>query len=225
MPRIAVTAGPRKYHFLWLKYVTGIDLSRHCAPALHGRYSRHINEHTLHAEVELDEFPHALAWYLCGVTVDPHRWKDNPHLALEAAPGHTQELQVQDLTVHLDGIRPIPFTDADVPADSPHTDDTEYSTCRNWWFAHYLHARGVPSVHGDRPRITTLRPGAGQVELLPKPTRSAAARGKEARASGGRRQKAGPASRQTPPSAAQEAPSTEGPQQAPADLFTHQLVD
>ncbi|MEU8919443.1 hypothetical protein AB0D10_00730 [Kitasatospora sp. NPDC048545] len=179
MPRITVTAGSRTYRHVWLKYVTGVDLSRHCAVALHGRYSRHINEDTRHAEVELDEFPFALAWYLCGVTASPYRWEENPHLALEAAPGHTRVLQVQDLTVHLDGVRPIEFTDADVPPDSPHADDPQYRTCRNWWFAHYLHARGVPNVHGDRPRITTLRPGAGQVELLPRPPRTPAGTAKK----------------------------------------------
>ncbi|MFC8447737.1 hypothetical protein [Kitasatospora sp. NPDC057223] len=172
MPRITVAVGARKYRYLWLKYVTGIDLTRHCAVALHGRYSRHLNEDTRHVEVQLDEFPHALAWYLCGVTTRPYRWEDNPHLALEPAPGHTQDLQVKDLTVHLDGIRPIDFTNADVPADSPHADDPVYQTCRNWQFAHHLHARGIPSVQGDRPRITTLRPGSGQVELLPRPARN-----------------------------------------------------
>ncbi|WP_327073267.1 hypothetical protein OG196_14595 [Kitasatospora purpeofusca] len=226
MPRITVTVGDRTYRYLWLKYVTGIDLGRHCAAALHGRYSHHITEHTRHVDIELDEFPHTLAWYLCGVTSDPHRWEDNPHLALEAAPGHTQELQVHDLTVHLDGIRPIPFTDADVPADSPHADDRAYSTCRNWWFAHHLHhVRGVPNVPGDRPRIRRPRPGTGQGTLLPKPPGPATTKGKEADASGGRRQQAGPAGRPSPPGAAEEAPSAEGPQQLPADLFTHRPVD
>ncbi|MFD4394191.1 hypothetical protein [Kitasatospora sp. NPDC058478] len=180
MASITIETGQRRYRHLWLKYVTGIDLSRHCAVALHGRYSRHIDETTRHATVELNEFPHAFAWYLCGVTTGPYRWADNPHLALEsAAPGHTQDLAVQDLTVHLDGIRPIPFTDADIPDDDPHAGDPLFRTCRNWQFAHHLRARGVPHVHGDRPRITTLRPGNGQGELLPKPPRAEKATGND----------------------------------------------
>ncbi|MFJ8430489.1 hypothetical protein ACIQ9P_04195 [Kitasatospora sp. NPDC094019] len=178
MPTLTVALGSRAYRHLWLKYVTGIDLGRHCAVALHGRYSRLINEEIKQpTTVELNEFPHAIAWYLCGVTVSPYRWEDNPHLAVESAPGHTQDLQVQDLTVHLDGVRPIPFTDADIPSDDPNSGDPDFATCRNWQFAHHLRARGVPHVHGDRPRITTVRPGAGQVELLPKPERKKAAGG------------------------------------------------
>ncbi|RGD59476.1 hypothetical protein DR950_18250 [Kitasatospora xanthocidica] len=172
MPSITLQAGERKYRYLWLKYITGIDLSRHCAVALHGRYSRHINETTREATVELDEFPHALAWYLCGVTSNPYKWGDNPHLALELAPRHTQDLTVHHLTVHLDGVRPIPFTDANIPASDPHAGDRAFRTCRNWQFAHYLRARGVPDVHGDRPRVTTLRPGNGQGELIPRPPRT-----------------------------------------------------
>ncbi|MDY0816553.1 hypothetical protein [Kitasatospora purpeofusca] len=180
MPSITVQVGDRKYRHLWLKYVTGIDLSRHCAVALHGRYSRLVDERTQEATVHLDEFPHALAWYLCGVTTAPYRWEDNPHLAVTAAPGHTETLNVQGLTVHLDGVKPIHFTATDnVPDDDPHANDPAYRTCRNWQFAHYLRARGVPDVHGDRPRITTLRPGAGQVELLPKPPRVKPAGGRD----------------------------------------------
>ncbi|WP_316521237.1 hypothetical protein [Kitasatospora brasiliensis] len=184
MPSITLLVGERRYRYLWLKYVTGIDLSRHCAVALHGRYSRHIDETTREATVELDEFPHALAWYLCGVTSSPYRWEDNPHLALELAPGHTQDLTVHDLTVHLDGVRPIDFTNAEVPADDPHAADHAFRSCRNWQFAHYLHNRGVPNVHGDRPRVTTLRPGNGQGELLPRPPRTVKARGEGAGSNG-----------------------------------------
>ncbi|GAA2084907.1 hypothetical protein GCM10009759_04300 [Kitasatospora saccharophila] len=170
-PSITIRLGERRYRHLWLKYVSGADLSRHCAVALHGRYSRAVDENITNVTVELNEFPHAIAWYLCGVTT-PYRWKDNPHLALEAAPGHTQDLQVQDLTVHLDGVRPIPITDEHIPGDDPRAANPAFRTCRNWWFAHYLvHVRSVPDVHGDRPRVTTTRPGTGQGELIPAPQR------------------------------------------------------
>ncbi|MFE6872576.1 hypothetical protein ACFVFS_39295 [Kitasatospora sp. NPDC057692] len=178
MPTITVEVGERRYRHLWLKYVTGIDLSRHCAVALHGRYSRLIDERIQQVTVELDEFPHALAWYLCGVTT-PYRWEDNPHLALTAAASHSETLSVQDLTVHLDGIRPIAFADADIPDDDPNANSPAYRTCRNWQFAHYLRARGVPDIHGDRPRVTVLRPGTGQAALLPMPERKPKARQSE----------------------------------------------
>ncbi|MFE2346059.1 hypothetical protein [Kitasatospora cineracea] len=171
MPTITITVGARQYRHLWLKYITGADLSRHCAVSLHGRYSRAVDETITTVTVDLNEFPHAIAWYLCGVT-KPYRWEDNPHLALEAAPGHTQTLAVQDLTVHLDGVRPIPITNEHIPNDDPRAAVAVFGTCRNWWFANYLvHVRGVPDVHGDRPRVTTLRPGNGQEGLIPTPER------------------------------------------------------
>ncbi|MCX4749146.1 hypothetical protein OG455_27175 [Kitasatospora sp. NBC_01287] len=152
MPRITITVvGEQRYHFLWLKYVTGIDLSQHCARSLHGRYSRLVKPDTQHADVHLNEFSRAIAWYLCGVTT-PYRWENNPHLALVEAPGHRQQLQVHGLAVELDGVKPIEFDGRHIPPDDPNAGDRAFNTCRNWWFAHHLRAvHGVRHMQGPTP--------------------------------------------------------------------------
>lgn len=40
---ITIERGDRGYRYLWLKYVTGIDLSQHCARSLHGPYSPSVD--------------------------------------------------------------------------------------------------------------------------------------------------------------------------------------
>ncbi|MFG2143629.1 hypothetical protein ACGFRG_05435 [Streptomyces sp. NPDC048696] len=164
-PKIRIRQGRRQYRYLWLKNVTGIDLSRHCARSLHGAYDRHVSPEATDIEVTLTSSPHTLAWYLCGVTIHPYRWEENPHLALEAAPGHTEELGVQDLTVEISGLRPISFSEDCIDATHPHAHDREFRTCRNWQFAHHLKNEGVPDVRGNRPRGTTLRGVFGQLPL------------------------------------------------------------
>jgi hypothetical protein len=168
-PRIIITQGERENRYLWLKYVTGIDLTRHCARALHGRYSRHVQPEHRHMDVALDEFPHApiLAYYLCAVTTNPYRWEDNAHLALQAAPGHSEELHIQGLTVSISGALPIPFDDSRIPDDDPHAHDRLYRTCRNWQFAHWLRHAGVNSIRGENRRgIGSNSPVTGQIPLL-----------------------------------------------------------
>ncbi|MHA7956273.1 hypothetical protein ACX9I7_00750 [Streptomyces sp. L500] len=149
---------------MWLKYVTGVDLTRHCARSMHGGYSRHVRPELDLMQVQLDEFEPPIAWYLCGVT---RRWQNNAHLAFEAAPGERHELQVQGLHVTLTGGRPIPFDADAVPADDPHADDPKYATCRNWQFAHHLSAaRGLPSIPNPTSRSRPTSWVRGQMRLL-----------------------------------------------------------
>ncbi|UUU32015.1 hypothetical protein JIX56_20060 [Streptomyces sp. CA-210063] len=165
-PQITITRGNRTYRYLWLKYVTGIDLTQHCARSLHGRYSQQVNQDLTEAAITLDEFPTPICWYLCGVTTDPSRWGENPHLAFEVAPGHVQDLEVQHLTVTLTGARPITgWGTNSVPADAAHANERDYASCRNWQFAHHLHTSGVPSIPGHRPRGLGQGIVAGQLPL------------------------------------------------------------
>ncbi|GAA1353716.1 hypothetical protein [Streptomyces beijiangensis] len=164
--RISITQGDRKYRYLWLKYVTGIDLSLHCARSLHGPYSKHVGPELRQMSTPLNERPTPIAWYLCGVTTDPSRWADNPHLAFEPAPGHTEELAVHGLAVTLTGARPIIGWGAhSIPAEAPNSHDRHYATCRNWQFAHHLHQAGTPDIRGVRPRGPGTRNVIGQLPL------------------------------------------------------------
>ncbi|MDX3205156.1 hypothetical protein [Streptomyces scabiei] len=166
-PQITIKRGNRTYRYLWLKYVTGIDLTQHCARSLHGRYSRQVNQDLTEATITLDEFPTPTCWYLCGVTTDPSRWAENPHLAFEAAPGCVEQLEVQHLSVTLTGARTIAGWGANsIPADAAHAADRTYVSCRNWQFAHHLHAQGIPDIRGPRPRGLGAGQVSGQLPLL-----------------------------------------------------------
>ncbi|MFJ4413010.1 hypothetical protein [Streptomyces sp. NPDC088925] len=159
-------ATPRSYRHLWLKYVTGIDLTQHCARSLHGRYSRHIKADTTEATLDLDEFPAPFGWYLCGVTTDPTRWEDNPHLALIRSPYHKGEMTLKDLDVTFEGIRPtFDWGEHSIAENDPRRHLARYRTCRNWQYAHHLRARGVPDIRGDRPRGSTGRATQGQLSI------------------------------------------------------------
>ncbi|MEY2226872.1 hypothetical protein [Streptomyces sp. BF23-19] len=166
-PTIRIEQGERRYHYLWLKYVTGIDLTQHCARSLHGPYSRAVQaDAPRDLTLTLDEHRHAIAFYLCGVTTNPYRWEDNPHLAFESAPGYHVEIQVKDLKVTLTDARPIPFTARHIPADDPHATDRQFKTCRNWQFAHHLRAAGVVTIPSERPRGLGTGSVAGQLPLM-----------------------------------------------------------
>ncbi|MFE5089431.1 hypothetical protein [Streptomyces sp. NPDC056638] len=164
---ITIERGDRSYRYLWLKYVTGIDLSQHCARSLHGPYSPTVDPRHSRAEVALTEHAAPICWYLCGVTTDPSRWAENPHLAFEPAPGETHTLTVQHLTVTLIGTRPITgWGHHTIPATDPNARNKAYATCRNWQFAHHLHQTGVPDIRGHRPRGLGTGLVEGQLPLL-----------------------------------------------------------
>ncbi|MEV4741616.1 hypothetical protein [Streptomyces sp. NPDC049555] len=151
--------------FLWLKYVTGVDLRQHCARSLHGGYSTAVKPEHEAVELELAEFPHPIAWYLCGVT---RRWGTNAHLAFEATEAdEVHELEIQGLRVELHGGRPIPFGPEAIPSDDPNAGDRAFSTCRNWQFAHHLAAvHGLTSIPNRAPRSRTSGWVRGQMRLL-----------------------------------------------------------
>ncbi|MEU2590806.1 hypothetical protein ABZ630_08175 [Streptomyces albidoflavus] len=159
---------PRPYRFLWLKYLTGVDLTRHCARAFHGRYSQGISATPFRdmVTIDLNEFPAPHGWYLCGVTTDPSRWAENPHLALRPStdPQHRETIKVQALTVILFGIEPVTgWGEHSIPDNDDRRRLAEYRTCRNWQYAHHLHAAGVSNIRAERPRGDTHRPSPGQL--------------------------------------------------------------
>ena len=81
----------RMYKYLWLKYVTGTNLSVHCARCLLGEYEVRFKGYirSLH-DIELKDAP---VYYLCGVAHD-RVWKHNLHIAFVAAAG--QMIEVDD---------------------------------------------------------------------------------------------------------------------------------
>ena len=127
-----------KFKYLWLKYVTGVNLDVHCAKCLLGQYSTAVKKDAdFTPEIVLDEFP-AEIFYLCGVSF-PYKWENNFHLAFEYAPGESFEVNENNILCTLRNARRIPImTEAMERVNHPRIGNKSYSTCRNWQFANFL---------------------------------------------------------------------------------------
>ena len=142
-PTLELFKTTENFRYLWLKYVTGFDLSVHCAKCLVGQYSQYfkIGGVQTRSAIGLRLFEsYARYYYLCGVTT-PFRWEDNLHLAFEYEKGSQvvywdgkTEIVIRDAR-RID-IKELPSYDLD-----PHGKLAEYHTCRNWRFAYQM-------VHG-----------------------------------------------------------------------------
>ncbi len=132
-PTITSLQTSSQFRYLWLKYVTGIDLEQHCAKCLLGNYSKHVGV-TVESPLELtlDEYP-AQAFYLCGVS-KPYRWSNNFHLAFVFKKGSLLEVDELGVRVEIRDAKRISITQREY--DHPLAVNPIYRTCRNWQFAH-----------------------------------------------------------------------------------------
>lgn len=70
------------FQFLWLQYVTGVNLKKHCKPCLKGKSSIHITPKMTSAhDIKLDE-KECKYYYLCGVSKG-NKLDKNFHLAFK----------------------------------------------------------------------------------------------------------------------------------------------
>ena len=137
-PVIELFRTEENFRYLWLKYVTGFDLSQHCAKCLFGRYSTYfrIGGSPMKHGIGLRLYEaRADFYYLCGVTT-PFRYADNMHLVFRYEKGSQviyddgkTQVVIQDAAQV--EIKELPSYDLD-----PHGALAEYNTCRNWRFAY-----------------------------------------------------------------------------------------
>ena len=130
--------------YLWLKYVTDVDLSVHCARCLIGAYSKRIDTKMTEAQdIRLDEAP-AKVYYLCGVS-RPYMWVKNFHLAFREKEGATLEYESNGIHIIIENAERIEFGEEDIAPDDPNRRKKVYRTCRNWQFAHKIAYEFQPS--------------------------------------------------------------------------------
>jgi len=123
-----------KWSFIWLMYVNGIDLNKHCKPCLKGYTSRKVGKWTKHEKnVCLDE-SNAEYYYLCGGSF-PYKWENNFHLAWKENHGESFEYSFNGITVKLKNAERIEFSEEDIEKTQKYANLPEYYTCRNWQFA------------------------------------------------------------------------------------------
>lgn len=123
-----------RFRYLWLKHVTGVDLSVHCARCLKGKYMDNISPHNPHTtDIQLNNG----VYYLCGVTL-PYVWEKNFHLAFEYSEGSRIEYESNGISVVIENAAALPISEEYIDQSDPNAWKKEYRTCRNWQFAHWL---------------------------------------------------------------------------------------
>jgi len=130
-----IVSSPMRY--LWLKYVTGVDLSQHCAKCLQGAFSKRIKSSISQAQdIELNEAD-ADIFYLCGVA-QPFNWAKNFHLAFRHKEGETLDFESNGICLTIENAERIEFSEEDIAPNDPNGHKKVYNTCRNWQFAHKI---------------------------------------------------------------------------------------
>ena len=123
--------------YLWLKNVKGVDLSVHCARCLKGEYIDNISPKVPHTEnIVLEDG----IYYLCGVTL-PYVWRKNFHLAFEYCEGESIDYESNGIHVVIENAVRLPISEEYIDQNDANAALREFSTCRNWQFAHYLKRR------------------------------------------------------------------------------------
>ena len=131
------------FRYLWLKYVTGVNLNVHCAGCLKGEYSTKINiDLYREKQILLHEHPSRIL-YMCGVA-RPYKWENNFHLAMREAEGESFNVDEHGVTMTVMNAIPLPIDSIAVEAIAhPKRLDPKFHTCRNWRFANFLKLTGL----------------------------------------------------------------------------------
>lgn len=136
---------PRRFVFLWMKYVRGVNLEHHCTNCLRGPYGKKLSKHN----AELASSPRLLldeclpgsyeALYICGVARQGYRQKQNYphnlHTAVLPAPGENDVLEFENWKLSIENGRFIKIPGADALPSCLRKLPPEYTTCRIFRFA------------------------------------------------------------------------------------------
>lgn len=122
--------------FTWLKYVTGTDLSHHCAKSLLGTYERRWHRFGNRPIWSPLSLPASPFYYFCAVT---SKWEDNAHVAFVEKGGSHMVVDNDQVYFEAENAEQIPISNDYIDWSLPQANDPAFNTCRNWWFASYLH--------------------------------------------------------------------------------------
>lgn len=123
-----------EFKYLWLKSVSDVDLSKHCARCLVGDYDGRVNAKLREAhDIKLD----GDVYYLCGVS-QPYVWEKNFHMAFRRKDDSNVEYSDNGVSVVIEGAERLPIDEKYNNPFDIHYRAKSYSTCRNWQFANYF---------------------------------------------------------------------------------------
>jgi hypothetical protein len=139
---------PRKFVWLWAKYVTGVNLSKHCTNALRGPYSKLLSAHNdslLESTIlRLGERPLGsfCAIYICGVAKKGYSRKanypHNLHAAIEYAPGVNDRFVFEEWSLEVENGRFLRIPSLDELAPEFAGRPEAFTSCRIFrWAASY----------------------------------------------------------------------------------------
>ena len=123
--------------FTWLKYVTGTDLDNHCAKSLKGKYEKNWHRFGNRPIWQPLILPYSPFYYFCAVT---QSWETNVHVAWKPKPGVKMIIDTPLVYMEVQDAEQIPITKDYINWKLPQSQNSNYNTCRNWWFANYLNA-------------------------------------------------------------------------------------
>ncbi len=141
---------PKKFIFLWMKYVTGFNEKHHCTNCLKGRYSRKLskpNNPSLSEQSPLvfDEFPidTCKALYICGVSSKRYREKlnypYNLHAPILPIDGRSDELKFDSWHLRIKNGIFLPVPGENELIERYQHLPPEFTTCRIFrWAANYF---------------------------------------------------------------------------------------
>lgn len=137
------------YRILWLRYISGVDLSQHCMKSLLGHNDNRV--YSFLKRMENLELSEAKYYYLCGVDMN-FDWNKNLHLAFRYSCGEILEVDNEFIRCRIINARRMEISDRYIDWSLPQSRNRHYNTCRNWWFANMI-ARSPgtrrPPVQGD----------------------------------------------------------------------------
>jgi hypothetical protein len=129
---------PKKFKWLWAKYVNGVNDSRHCTHCIRGSYSKHFSKLNpmLSSSIEFEEQPLGSfsAVYICGVSSMGYtkhlNYPHNVHLAIQPEEGATDTWTFENWSVGIRNGRVLVIPDTkDLPAQYQSL-PAEFTTCR-----------------------------------------------------------------------------------------------
>lgn len=123
----------REWKYLWGKYVTGVDLSVHCARCLLGEYESAFNAGTKQLH-NLQLKKKSNVFYICGVS-SPFVWEQNFHLAVIESVGDVVEVERNGVRITIADARELPIDFSLEECKDYRKWNSRFGTCRNWQFA------------------------------------------------------------------------------------------
>lgn len=122
----------------WLRYISGYNLNNHCMKSLNGYNDPRVTRFDRIMKYENLELEKAPYYYFCCVQ-SSGSYDKNIHLAWRDKEGASFIVDNDLIHAEILDAEQIPITNEYIDWSLPQSADRNFNTCRNWWFACWLH--------------------------------------------------------------------------------------